>query len=153
MEQDPQPTNSEKIESSPVDLNRRAAEEDAARLELGPEFHQENGAQPLFLSEVAHLLNFHGKKKDEYEPELNPVLDKSLKYARRFGQLQKPEQAIAIRDQLMKIEPKLHPFEIAQLASLMPGDANEAKAIVPSLVGRYDDDVLNEMVKNMNAWL
>lgn len=129
-------------------------DEDAAQLELGEEFNNPE-AQPLFLSEVAHLLKLQvdGKKGTDYEPDLNPVLKKSLEYAGRFGQLTSTEQAIAVRDQLTKVQPQLHPFEVAQLASLMPKEAEEAKAIIPSLKDRYDDDVLNEILKNMDAWL
>lgn len=147
----------QKEEPQPVAIRPppRPTDEDAALLELGPEFDQSAGAQPLFISEVAHLLNMQveAKKAQDQESTINPVLMKSLQYTQRFKQLESTEQAIAMREQLVKVEPELHAFEIAQLASLMPKEAEEAKAIIPSLADRYDDDVLNEILKNMDAWL
>eukprot|EP00177_Eucheuma_denticulatum_P006365 GFKZ01011603.1.p1 GENE.GFKZ01011603.1~~GFKZ01011603.1.p1 ORF type:complete len:158 (+),score=23.13 GFKZ01011603.1:255-728(+) len=132
----------------------RLEDEDAAQLKLGHEFSETAGAQPLFISEVAHLLQLQveGKKDSQYD-SINPVLKKSLEYANRFMQLKTTEQAISVRDQLSKVQPPLAQFEIAQLASLMPKEAEEAKAILPSLRDRYDDDVLNEILKNMDAWI
>lgn len=132
----------------------RQEDEDAAQLKLGLEFSETAGAQPLFISEVAHLLQLQveGKKGSDYDT-VNPVLKKSLDYATKFMQLKTTEQAIAVRDQLSKVQPPLAQFEIAQLASLMPKEAEEAKAILPSLRDRYDDDVLNEILKNMDAWI
>lgn len=136
-------------------VHMRPADEDAAQLQLGPEFSETAGAQPLFISEVAHLLKLQveGKKDIDYDAALNPVMKKSLDYANKFMQLKTTEQAIAVREQLAKVQPPLRPFEIAQLASLMPKEAEEAKAIIPSLRDRYDDDVLNEILKNMDTWL
>lgn len=149
----------QKEEPQPVNARApsRPADEDAAQLQLGPEFDQSVGAQPLFISEVAHLLKLQVDEKkiqqQQFEAALNPVLKKSLEYTQRFSQLESTEQAIAVREQLAKVEPALHPFEIAQLASLMPKEAEEAKAIIPSLAEKYDDDVLNDILKNMDAWL
>lgn len=78
---------------------------------------------------------------------------KSLEYAERFGQLENTVQAINVRDQLSAVKPELHPFEIAQLASLMPKDAEEARAIIPSLADRYEDDQLNTILKDMDVYL
>lgn len=129
----------------------RSGDEDAAKLEFGPEFDQQKG-QPLFTAEVLQLLKLHMDKNKHLQVN-NKLLEPSLEHCERFGQLETTEAAIAVRDQLQKVEPKLHPFEIAQLASLMPKDAEEAKAIIPSLATNYDDDVLNEILKNMDAWL
>lgn len=129
----------------------RSGDEDAAKLEFGPEFDQQK-AQPLFTAEVLQLLKLH-KEKNQHVQVNNRLLEPSLDHCDRFGQIETTEAAIAVREQLQKVEPKLHPFEIAQLASLMPRGAEEAKAIIPSLAANYDDDVLNEILKNMDAWL
>lgn len=130
-------------------------EGDATTLELGPEFSETGGAQPLFISEVAHLLKLQvdGKKGTDYEQSLNAVMKSSLEYANRFMQLKTTEQAISVRDQLGKVQPPLHTFEMAQLASLMPKEAEEAKAIIPSLRHKYDDDVLNEILTQMDNFI
>lgn len=131
----------------------RTAEEDAALLELGPEFRAEQDAQPIFLAEVSHLLRLQvDLKTDQGFSEINPVLKKSLEYAEKFGHITKTEDAIQIRAQLMAVR-GIHPFEVAQIASLFPKDAEEAKAIIPSLKDRYEDDELKEMIEQLDVWL
>lgn len=131
----------------------RPTDEDAALLELGPEFRVEQDAQPIFLAEVAHLLRLQvDAKTNQGYTEINPVLKKSLEYADKFGHISRTEDAIAIRTQLMTV-PGIHPFEVAQIASLLPKDAEEAKAIIPSLKDRYEDDELNDMITNLDVWL
>lgn len=140
--------------TEPTPLRALHKDEDAANLELGPEFGP-TVAQPLFLSEAAHLLRVKVNSQDssaQYQPEINPVLKKSVEYAERFDVLKGTAQAIAVREQLSKVDPPLHPFEIAQLASLLPKEAEEAKAIIPSLRDRYENDVLNELLKNMDSF-
>lgn len=129
------------------------AEEDASTLKFSYEFTLEGHAQPLFISEVGHLLKVHVEKQEKKLNDLNIVLKQSLDYAERFGQLAKTEQSIAVRAQLEAVVPKLHEFEIAQLASLMPKEVDEAKAIIPSLAARYDDDVISDILKNFEVWL
>lgn len=143
-------------DDDPREVQVATGEEDATTLVLGPEFQLDAGAQALFISEVAHLLKekVKGRQGQEIATEIeNPILMKSLKYANRFGQIANTEQAIAVRNQLQAVEPHLHPFEIAQIATLMPKDAEEAKAIIPSLAARYDDDVLNNILKDLDVWL
>lgn len=131
----------------------RLTEEDAALLELGPEFRGEQEAQPIFLAEVAHLLRLQeSKKRQQGFTEINPVMEQSLKYAEKFGHITKTEDAIAIRNTLMNVQ-GIHPFEVAQIASLFPKDPEEAKAIIPSLKDRYEDDELNDMISQLDDWL
>lgn len=157
VKQEPNGIIEQKEEAKPVQVRApaRPSDEDAAQLELGPEFDESAGAQPLFISEVAHLLTLQveSKRSQDGEAAINPVLMKSLEYTLRFKQLESTQEAISMRAQLHEVQPQLHAFEIAQLASLMPKEAEEAKAIIPSLGDRYDDDVLNEILKNMDAWL
>lgn len=131
----------------------RTTDEDAALLELGPEFRAEQDAQPIFLAEVAHLLRLQVNAKTQQGfTEINPVLKKSLEYAEKFGHITRTEDAIAIRGQLGSVR-GIHPFEVAQIASLFPKDAEEAKAVIPSLKDRYEDDELNEMIGALDVWL
>lgn len=49
----------------------------------------------------------------------------------------------------------LEPFEVAQLGNLCPGDAHEAKTLVPSLdmPGRQIDNTrLNELLEQLNSF-
>lgn len=55
----------------------------------------------------------------------------------------------AVRETLQK--QKLHKFEIAALANLAPTTAEEAKALLPSLEGRFDDLELNEILDDIRT--
>lgn len=135
-----------------VQARQQTVEEDAALLEFGPEFRVEQDAQPIFFAEVAHLLRLQvSAKTQQGYTEINPVLKKSLEYAEKFGTIE-TQDAITIRAQLSQV-PGIHPFEVAQIASLLPKDAEEAKAIIPSLKDRYEDDELNDMIANLDVWL
>ncbi|CAM0142998.1 hypothetical protein NQZ79_g356 [Umbelopsis isabellina] len=46
-------------------------------------------------------------------------------------------------------ESELSHFEIAQLANLCCDDAEEAKALIPSLHNKIDDDRLQELMNQM----
>lgn len=144
-----------KEEPAVAERKHRPDIEDAAELQLGPEFSGQD-SQPLFLSEASHLLSVKLQKLQDtgsYQPDMNVVLKKSVEYAQRFDAIQGSEQAVQVRSQLSGVEPKLHPFEIAQIASLVPKDAEEAKAIIPSLAKQYEDDALNEILKNLDTFV
>ena len=55
----------------------------------------------------------------------------------------------AVRETLQK--QKLHKFEVACLANLAPSTAEEAKALLPSLEGRFDDLELNELLDDIRT--
>jgi DNA-directed RNA polymerase II subunit RPB4 len=125
-------------------------DEDASVLELGPEFVPEK-AQPLFLSEASYLLErkVEQHQSASFQGDINPVLKKAFEYAERFDAFRSGDMAMTVRDYLSKVEPALHPFEIAQLATLVPEDADEAKVIIPSLRDKFDDDKLQEVVSGL----
>ena len=50
-----------------------------------------------------------------------------------------------------KLHKKLHRFELAALANLCPETAEEAKALVPSLEGRFEDDELQEVLNDIQT--
>ena len=54
-----------------------------------------------------------------------------------------------VRETLQK--QKLHKFEVACLANLAPSTAEEAKALLPSLEGRFDDLELNELLDDIRT--
>lgn len=45
----------------------------------------------------------------------------------------------------------LSEFEMAQLGNLCPETAEEAKALVPSLSGKLDDDLLQKILDDMST--
>ncbi|ROT66909.1 hypothetical protein C7M84_015035 [Penaeus vannamei] len=53
----------------------------------------------------------------------------------------------AIRELLN--QKKLHKFELAALANLCPETPEEAKALIPSLEGRFEDEELRVLLEDM----
>jgi len=47
------------------------------------------------------------------------------------------------------MQKRLHKFELAALANLCPETADEAKALIPSLDGRFPDDELQQILDDM----
>lgn len=141
------------------EVKREEHEEEQKLFSLGPEMDREMGeeftpdvAQPLFLSEVAFLLQKSVSQHGEVvNSEVNPVLKKAHEYAQRFDPFKSGDTAMAVRDQLADVKPGLHPFEIAQLASLVPDSSEEAKLIIPSLADKYDDMQMQEILNGLNT--
>lgn len=48
-------------------------------------------------------------------------------------------------------EGKLCEFEMAQLGNLCPESVEEAKALIPSLVGKMDDDFLQKILDDLTT--
>ncbi|KAF0975268.1 hypothetical protein FDP41_006020 [Naegleria fowleri] len=130
--------------------------EDAERLELG-DFKDKTC---LTISEVAHILQ---RKKEELEKEqsdfINDIFDKSLSYAKRFGGGLSYESSLDIKTTLARQtlalkdsqdRKKLVSFQIAQLANLMPGDAEEAITLIPSL-RVFDESEIEKILKDMET--
>jgi DNA-directed RNA polymerase II subunit RPB4 len=52
-------------------------------------------------------------------------------------------------DRAMMSEMSLAEFEMAQLGNLCPESAEEARALIPSLSGKIDDDLLQKILEDM----
>jgi len=123
-------------------------EENSSQLIFPPEFEN---AETLLNSEV-HMLLEHRKSQNENteeEQELSEVFMKTLNYTQRFSRFKNRETIASIRSLL--IQKKLHRFELAALANLCPETAEEAKALVPSLEGRFEDDELQEVLNDIQT--
>merc|ERR1711976_7771 len=123
-------------------------EEDASELVFPKEFEN---AETLLVSEVQMLLQ-HRKQQNESaeeEQELSEVFMKTLGYTERFSKFKNRETIAAVRSLLM--QKKLHKFELAALANLCPENADEAKALIPSLEGRFEDDVLQQILEDIQT--
>ena len=46
----------------------------------------------------------------------------------------------------------LHKFEAASLANLCPDNYEEAKALIPSLEDKFDDEELNELLEDLKTF-
>ncbi|KAJ8312753.1 hypothetical protein KUTeg_010126 [Tegillarca granosa] len=108
-------------------------EEDASELQFPKEFEN---AETLLISEVQMLLD-HRKQQNESaeeEQELSEVFIKTLGYT---GSL--------------LMQKKLHKFELAALANLCPDNAEEAKSLIPSLEGRFEDEELQQILDDIQT--
>lgn len=123
-------------------------EEDAADLQFPKEF--ENG-ETLLISEV-HMLLEHRKAQNESaeeEQEFSEVFVKTLSYTNRFRKFKNKDTIAAVRNLLM--QKKLHKFELASLANLCPETPEEAKALLPSLEGRFEDEELRQILEDIQT--
>lgn len=103
------------------------------------------------ISEVQMLLE-HRKTQNESaeeEQELSEVFMKTLNYTSRFSKFKNRETISAIRSVLM--QKKLHKFELAALANLCPDNAEEAKSLIPSLEGRFEDEELQQLLEDIKT--
>ncbi|KAK6195594.1 DNA-directed RNA polymerase II subunit RPB4 [Patella vulgata] len=123
-------------------------EEDASELVFPKEFEN---AETLLISEVQMLLE-HRKQQNESaedEQELSEVFMKTLNSCQRFSKFKNRETIAAVRSLLM--QKKLHKFELAALANLCPESADEAKSLIPSLEGRFEDDELTLILEDIKT--
>ncbi|NXS79681.1 RPB4 polymerase, partial [Erpornis zantholeuca] len=130
-------------------------EEDASQLVFPKEFET---AETLLNSEV-HMLLEHRKQQNESaedEQELSEVFMKTLNYTARFSRFKNRETIASVRRRVGKVrvlllQKKLHKFELACLANLCPETAEEAKALIPSLEGRFEDEELQQILDDIQT--
>ncbi|BET02351.1 unnamed protein product [Nesidiocoris tenuis] len=123
-------------------------EEDAADLQFPKEFEN---AETLLISEV-HMLLSHRKAQNESaeeEQEFSEVFHKTFTYTERFRKFKNKETIASIRSLLT--QKKLHKFELAALANLCPEMPEEAKALIPSLEGRFEDEELRQILDDIQT--
>lgn len=97
----------------------------------------------LSISEVKLLLEQRDKPAD------TAVYKKTYEYVNQFARFNSTDSAQAARQILIK-DTTLKPFELAQLASLCPEEAEEAKSLVPSLAAK-DDDALQALLNEISG--
>lgn len=125
-------------------------EEDAAELIFPKEFGEQT--ETLLISEVQQLLQ-HRKttnEADENEQELSEVFKKTAAYCERFSKYKNRETISYVR-KLLAQKKNLTKFELAQLANLCPETPEEAKALIPSLEGRFQDDELRLILEDIQT--
>ncbi|XP_029633943.1 DNA-directed RNA polymerase II subunit RPB4 [Octopus sinensis] len=123
-------------------------EEDASELQFPKEFES---AETLLISEV-HMLLEHRKQQNESaeeEQELSEVFMKTHQYTQRFSKFKNRETISAVRSLLL--QKNLHKFELAALANLCPDSAEEAKSLIPSLEGRFEEEELQQTLDDIQT--
>ncbi|KAL1930718.1 hypothetical protein VTP01DRAFT_10880 [Rhizomucor pusillus] len=130
-------------------LRRGATEiEDAATLNLGEDFEN---TQCLFISEVRILMEVQEESKErgtDNRPTTS-ITSKTLDYVRMFSRFSNRDSVNEIRSLLSRESNTVAQFEAAQLANLVCEDAEEAKALVPSLAQKMDDEKLERLLHEM----
>ncbi|CAL1298415.1 unnamed protein product [Larinioides sclopetarius] len=74
---------------------------------------------------------------------------KTLNYCQRFSRFRNRETISAVRSLLT--QKKVHKFELAQLANLCPETPEEAKTLIPSLEGRFEDEELRQILDDIQT--
>jgi len=137
--------------SGPSGGVRRIEEEDSSVLKFGPDFSK---AKALMNSEVAQILEH--KREIMQTKGQQPKSDflKAYQYVNTVKQFRDREVVSQVRRDLEK-HTDLDAFEVAQLGNLCPQDAQEARALVPSLdmSGRdIDNAQLTEILEQLNSF-
>ncbi|CAM1323659.1 POLR2D (predicted) [Pycnogonum litorale] len=124
------------------------AEEDASELKFPKEFEN---AETLLISEVNMLLE-HRKSQNESaedEQEFSDVFLKTSNYTQRFSRFKNKDTITAVRNMLT--QKKLHKFELASLANLCPETPEEARSLIQSLEGRFEDEELRQILDDIQT--
>lgn len=127
-----------------------SVDEDASELIFPKEFNE--NVETLLISEVQQLLD-HRKtqnEREEDEQELSEVFKKTHAYCVRFSKYRNRETISGVRS-LLAQKKNLHKFELAQLANLCPEIPEEAKALIPSLEGRFQDEELRLLLEDIQT--
>ncbi|XP_013414792.1 DNA-directed RNA polymerase II subunit RPB4 [Lingula anatina] len=106
----------------------------------------------IFSILVYYIDIFYRKQQNESaeeEQELSEVFMKTLNYTSRFTKFKNRETISAVRSLLM--QKKLHKFELAALANLCPENADEAKALIPSLEEKFEDEELQQILDDIQT--
>lgn len=130
-------------------------------------------AETLLISEV-HMLLDHRKKQNESadeEQEFSEVFMKTFTYTDIFRKFKNKETIAAVRRWVqylcnalvlsasnnhdffcsLLMQKKLHKFELAALGNLCPEAPEEAKALIPSLEGRFEDEELRQILDDIGT--
>ncbi|CEP01970.1 RNA polymerase Rpb4/RPC9 core domain-containing protein [Plasmodiophora brassicae] len=121
--------------------------EDAATLELGPDFDRKR-VRCLWNSEVAIILNHHINQKREAadaddSAEISPMIQQTLNYVQKFSNYKTKEAITSARELVKDVDAQGNPvsnryadldqFEIAAINNLNIQTVEEARTLIPSL--------------------
>lgn len=104
-----------------------------------------------------------GMDDDDDETALSEAFNDTMAYCERFSKFKTKEAIGAVRNLLFPKDstngmsasataPGLHKFEAALLANLCPQQAAEAKALIPSLDSKLDDDECQKIVDEIQTY-
>uniref|UniRef100_A0AC34QGK0 RNA polymerase Rpb4/RPC9 core domain-containing protein n=1 Tax=Panagrolaimus sp. JU765 TaxID=591449 RepID=A0AC34QGK0_9BILA len=131
-------------------IAKDAQEEDASELRFPPEF-EGNNCDALLISEVFLLLDHRRRQSEQKEDieDISEVFVKTIDYCRRLSKYKTRDTIRSVRSIFSSLS-FLHKFEIAQLINLAPENAEEAKALIPSLESKIDDEDLDNKLRDLH---
>lgn len=98
------------------------------------------------------MLLDHRKRQndsDYEEQEFSEVFNKTYSYTDSFRKFKNKETCAAVRSLL--VQKKLHKFELAALGNLCPEVPEEAKSLIPSLEGRFEEEELRQILEDIGT--
>jgi len=128
--------------------------ENAEELRLGPIFDG-NNVQALSNSEALYVLREVEMTRKAGEPNFvpTPLVQQTKQYLERFNSVKNKEATNAMRRAMHEAD--LRQFEICSIINLMPGTAEEAKALIPSIETMHerfeDEEELNALLNSVQT--
>ncbi|PJF19104.1 DNA-directed RNA polymerase II subunit RPB4 [Paramicrosporidium saccamoebae] len=119
-------------------FSKQQVETDAATLQLGDEVL-------LLLQDVQE------RRREEAMtlplPPPSKIFTECLEYVKTFSQYTNRELVRAIRQTMLSSH--LSEFEMGQIGNLAPSTSEEAKQLIPSLVGKIEDEELQKILDDL----
>ncbi|KAJ3435598.1 DNA-directed RNA polymerase ii subunit rpb4 [Anaeramoeba flamelloides] len=108
--------------------------------------------EPLMLNEVQSILNQiktdQTNEKQVTNPNKEEILNKTLRYVKRFSRFQDKETISGIKVEFQELDP----IELTILANLFPEDVDEAKVLIPSLAEKYSDEEITDFIERLHKY-
>ncbi|KAI3652146.1 hypothetical protein MP228_003449 [Amoeboaphelidium protococcarum] len=128
-------------------------EEDASVNNLGPEF---NGERCLFYSEVKVVLDrLKAQANKDLPPSfpqrMNEQFESTLAYVSKMSKFNRTDSVKEVRRVLSEaqMQHSLSDYEVAQICNLMPQLAEEAYALIPSLLSKIEEYELSTLLNEI----
>lgn len=107
----------------------------------------------LSMSEARIIVEaiFDSRKKAGKKPPATEALSKMQEHMDTYARFKTRGTTSEVEHLLVQYN-QLEPFERAQLATLCPGDIEEAKTLIPSLEGKIEDETLQDLLGQINSY-
>mmetsp|Transcript_5716 Transcript_5716/g.5914 ORF Transcript_5716/g.5914 Transcript_5716/m.5914 type:complete len:152 (-) Transcript_5716:42-497(-) len=144
-------------------MSHAADDENAAELQFGKEFGDDD-VEYIMNDEVLVILEKQKSKLDADGKQSNDTFDQTLTYIRtvtpgvdmeslraNISELRSTLQNMELFRRLDGVTDKLHKYEVASIANLIPQDStvDEVTDWIPSLT-RYDEDQIQQILEKVS---
>jgi DNA-directed RNA polymerase II subunit RPB4 len=106
----------------------------------------------LSVSEARYVTDtvIAGRRKTGFQFSVTDIMRQMLNHMDTFSRFSDREQLQNL-ETLFVPYPQLNTFEKSQISSLVPGDHEEAKTLIPSLAEKMGDEELDQMLREIAA--